>query len=207
MIACVVPTTPGSTTTTTAGSTLGTVPGAQATTLPEVTTSGTTVAPTSVATTTPCQKNMAIVGEQYVSSISYTTQPITGTINTDLTADKSNGITFPQQPAVSGFTDSSNQPLYVITFNFNAPGVASLGSVAVKPTSDSNVNQFTVEFYALSNPSVPVPLNADSGDTTPLYFTSALKGTIPSIDSFPESYVPSPLIGIRFIVASTTDNL
>jgi hypothetical protein len=212
IIACVVPTTPGSTTSTTtlgttpASTTTGAAPAAPVATAPPAPTSGTTVTPTSVATTSGCQKDMATVGGQYVSGVSYgTLNPVTGTSNTDLTNPTSNGITFPQQPAISGLVDQNNQPLYTIDIKFNAPGVNSLGSVAVKPTTDSNVKSFAVEFFVESAPNQPVTLS--SFTDKPLVYNSVPTTGQPVIDTFPSSQVPSPLIGIRFIVLSTSDTL
>lgn len=208
IIACVEPTTAGTstTTTTTAGSTAAvTSPTTAVPTMITAITSGTTVVPTSVATTSGCQKDMAIVGGPYVSSVTYpATKPVQNTINTDLTTDTGNGITFPQVPVIPGLRDSDNKPLYIISINFKSPGVSSLGSVAVKPKPDSNVETFAVEFYAPSSPNQPFTLEPNAA---PLSFPSKPNGTTPFNDVFPDRYVPSPLIGIRFIVLSTTDSL
>jgi len=148
---------------------------------------------------------MAIVGGPYVSSVSYpVTEPVQNTNNADLTTDTGNGITFPQVPLTSGLQDRDNKPLYIISINFKPPGVSSLGSVAVKPKSDSNVDRFAVEFYAPSSPNQPFTLEPNGA---PLSFSSKPNGTTPFNDAFPDRYVPSPLIGIRFIVLSTTDSL
>jgi len=216
IIACILPTTPGASTTTTVGttpsSTLGAVP-AEATTpastagtTPPVPTSGTTTVPTSVTTTTGCQKDMAIVGGQYVSTVDYpATQPVSGTEPTDLTSDTTNGITFPQLPAGSPLLDNNNQPLYTIDINFNKPGVNLLGIVAVKPKPDSNVEKFAVQFFVPSAPDQPFVLSS-LPTNKPLYYNSTLKGVQPLIDTFPVEEVPSPLIGIRFIVLETKDS-
>ena len=161
--------------------------------------------PTSVATTSGCQKDMATVGGQYVSSVTFTTAPVANTNPTDLTNPTSNGITFPQQPVTSGMVDQNKQPLYTIDIKFNAPGVNSLGSVAVNPTTNNNVNSFAVEFFTESAPNQPVTLS--SFTTQPLVYNSILTSGQPVINTFPSSQVPSPLIGIRFIVLSTSDNL
>jgi hypothetical protein len=150
---------------------------------------------------------MATVGGQYVSTVLYPkTTPVSTTNPVDLTSDTSNGITFPQQPAVGGLLDTNNQPLYIIDIIFNKPGVALLGSVAVKPTTDSNVKNFTVQFFVASAPNQPFILNP-SLTNQPVSVDSTLKGTQPLIASFPSDKVPSPLIGIRFIVLSTSDTL
>jgi hypothetical protein len=149
---------------------------------------------------------MGIVGGQYVSNVAYTTQPISGTNDADLTSDTNNGISFPQPPTGSnGLLDNQNQPLYTILINFNQPGVDSLGSVTVKPKPNSNVNQFGVQFYVASSPNQPYTLSTGSANQ-PLYLKSSI-GSQPSITSFPPEQVPSPLIGIRIIVLSTTDSL
>jgi hypothetical protein len=211
IIACIVPTTAAGSTTTAAGST---ITGAQSTatstraatapSTPTTPTSGTTVVPTSVATTTACQKDMATVGGQYVSTVSYTIAPVTSTNNADLTNDTSSGITFPQD--VSGVLDSNNQPLYVIVINFNSPGVDSLGSVSVKSKPGSNVNQFALEFFVQSAPNQPYTFSPDFANQ-PLYINSTVSDSTPSINSFPENQMPSPISGIRFIVLSTTDSM
>jgi hypothetical protein len=145
---------------------------------------------------------MAIVGGQYVSSVTYTTQPIAGTKDTALTSATSNGISFPQPPTGSnGLLNDKNQPLYTIVINFNNAGVNSLGSVAVNPTTDSNVNQFAIQFYVPSSPNQPYTDFANR----PVYLNSSI-GSQPTIDSFPSQQVPSPLSGILFIVLSTTDS-
>jgi hypothetical protein len=218
IIACIVPTTAAGSTTTAPGSTT-TAPGsittgaqttpssivaAAAASTPVIPTSGTTVVPTSVATTTACRKDMATVDGQYVSTVSYTIAPVTGTNIADLTNGTSNGITFPQ--GGSALLDSNNQPQYIIVLNFNSPGVDSLGSVLVKPKPGSNVNQFAVEFFVPSAPNQPYTFSPDFANQ-PLYVNSTVDNSSPSIDSFPENQMPSPLSGIRFIVLSTTDNL
>jgi len=69
-------------------------------------TSGTTTLPTSVQTTTSCQKEMAQVGTIYVSSVAYSVQPVKGTNNADLTSATSNGITFQSVPSTNGLLDT-----------------------------------------------------------------------------------------------------
>ena len=87
-------------TTTTATTTLASSTTPITTTIPSTpspTTSGTTTLPTSVQTTTNCQKDMAQVGTVYVSSVTYSVQPVQGTNNADLTNTTGNGVSFPNQ--------------------------------------------------------------------------------------------------------------
>jgi hypothetical protein len=149
---------------------------------------------------------MATVGGQYVQSVAYTTPPVTGTNNADLTSNTSNGITFPQSPNYSGLVDEKGTPRYIIVMNFYSPGVASLGSVAVKQTNDSNVNQITVQFFVPSAPNQPYAANPEYPNQI-LSVMSTVDNTRPSINSFSGQPVPSPLSGIRIIIDSTTDNL
>ena len=65
--------------------------------------SGTTIVPTSVSTTTVCQKDMATVGGQYVSSVTYSASTADGTDNDDLTSTSGNGITFTPVSGTSVF--------------------------------------------------------------------------------------------------------
>ena len=183
-------TTPGSTSTplsTTVPTTLSTT----SSTAPP-TTSGTTVLPTTVQTTPICQKNMAVVGGPYVSSVAYTVSPSSGN-NVDLTSTTGNGITFPSVPKTTGLLDQNNQPVYKVTIIFNPAGADSLGSVIVNP--GTNVNKFSIQFVVPNQPP----------DTNPLYLNSTIINSQPSIVSFP-SQVPSPLSAIRIGVLSTTDN-
>lgn len=192
--------------TTTVGSTSGStatparVPITEETTsvTPAPPTSGTTTVPTSVTTTTVCQKDMAVVGGQYVSSVTYSVQPVDGTNNDDLTSTTSNGITFTPVSGVTGLFDGNNQPLYQITITFHQAGVDSLGSITVNPTS--NVNRFAVQFFTQSNPNQPVTL-ADK----PVELTSTIINSRPAIVDFP-SQLPSPISAIRIIILSTSDN-
>lgn len=199
-------TTPGSTTTPSAAMpiTTGLVAGAQQTsTTPAPPTSGTTVVPTSVATTTVCQKDMATVGGQYVSSVTYSVQPVTGTNNDDLTSTTGNGIAFPTvSGATDGVLDNTNKPIYQITITFNQPGVDSLGSITSNP--NSNVDKFAVQFFVPSNPNQPVPVTPELADQ-PLSVVSTTSASGPSIANLP-SQLPSPISGIRIVILSTNDD-
>ena len=199
-------TTPGSTGTT-AGSTApssgapATEAAATSTVAPP--TSGTTVVPTSVSTTTVCQKDMAVVGGQYVSSVNYpSAQPVDRTNSDDLTSTSGNGIDFAPVPGTTGLVDDKNEPLYQVTIKFNEPGVDSLGSITVNP--NSNVNKFAVQFFVASNPDQPVTAAPELGGK-PLSLSSTVIGSRASIVDLP-SQVPSPLSAIRIVVLSTKDN-
>lgn len=165
-------------------------------------TSGTTTVPTSVTTTTVCQKDMAVVGGQYVSSVTYSVPPVDGTNNDDLTSTTSNGITFTPVSGITGLFDDNNQPLYQITITFNQAGVDSLGSITVNPTS--NVNRFAVQFFTQSNPNQPVTLAPELADK-PVELTSTIINSRPAIVDFP-SQLPSPIGAIRILILSTSDN-
>lgn len=198
-------TTPGSTSAPSAAiaSTTGIVGGIQgASTTPAPPTSGTTVVPTSVATTTVCQKDMATVGGQYVSAVTYSVQPVTGTNNDDLTSTTGNGIAFPTVPgATDGVLDNTNKPLYEITITFNPSGVDSLGSITSNPRS--NVDKFAVQFFVPSNPNQPVPVTPELADQ-PLSVVSTTSASGPTIADLP-SQLPSPISGIRIVILSTND--
>ncbi len=170
---------------------------------PAPTTSGTTTLPTSVQTATSCQKDMAQVGGVYVSSVTYSVQPVQGTNNADLTNPTGNGIDFPQPVGTTGlFDDQTNQPIYSIVFTFNPSGVNSLSSIIAN--NDSNVEQFSVEFYGLSNPSELITYPTDAG-AIPVSYNSTFTNSQASLANFPED-TPSNLSGILITILSTTGN-
>ncbi len=202
IIACVeVTTTTTTTTTTLAPSTTPlttTIPPSSATT-----TSGTTTLPTSVQTATNCQKDMAQVGGVYVSSVTYSVQPVQGTSNVDLTNPTSNGIDFPQPVGTTGlFDDQTNQPIYTIILTFNPSGVNSLSSIVAN--DDSNVQKFSVEFYGLSNSNELITYPTDAG-AIPVSYNSTFTNSQASLTNFPED-TPSNLSGIRISILSTSNN-
>ena len=184
--------------TTTITTTVITTPPSTATPTP----SGTTTIPTSAQTTTNCQKEMAQVGTVYVSSVTYSVQPVQGTNNVDLTSVTSNGVRFPQPSGTTGVLDQNNQPLYYITLTFNPSGVNSLNSITVD--KNSNVNSFSVEFYGLSSPTQLITSPSGLGNT-PVSYTSIIINNQAVINNFP-SDTPTNLIGIRITILSTTDN-
>jgi hypothetical protein len=196
IIACVEVTT--TTTVTTPITTIA--PSSPATT--PTTTSGTTTLPTSVQTTSGCQKQMAQLGTVYVSSVTYSVQPVKGTNNADLTNPTSNGVTFQSVPSTNGLLDTNGQPLYTIDLTFNPAGVNSLSSVLANV--GSNVNEFSVEFYGLSNRNQLITSPSGSG-TVPVSYSSTYTNSQASIVTFPNN-APSDLSGIRIIILSTTDN-
>ena len=142
---------------------------------------------------------MAEVGRVYVSSVSYSLPHVNETSDLDLTRTTGVGVTFPLLENTTGLYDRNNKPLYQITINFNSAGVDSLSSIIVN--SDSNVNQFSVEFFVPTNPNEPVKNSSD----LPLTYTSSIINSQVSIVNFGED-VPSPLIGVRISVLSTTNN-
>jgi hypothetical protein len=168
---------------------------------PPSTTSGTTVLPTSVQTTPICQKEMAQVGGVQVSSANYSLPLVSETNLTDLTSTTGNGISFQPVSNITGLFDHNNKPLYYIGLTFNPAGVDSLSSIIVN--SGSNVKQFSVEFFNLSNPTVPITNSTPSG-VIPLSLNSTVIKSQPSVVDFP-SDLPS-LSGIRISILSTTDN-
>jgi hypothetical protein len=169
---------------------------------PPTTTSGTTTLPTSVQITTSCQKQMAQVGTVYVSSVTYSVQPVQGTSNADLTNLTSNGVTFQSVPSANGLFDSNGQPLYTIDLIFNPAGVNSLSSVFANV--ESNVNQFSIEFFGLSNLNQLMTSPSGAG-TVPVSYNSIYTNSQASIVTFPDN-APSDLSGIRISILSTTDN-
>jgi hypothetical protein len=164
--------------------------------------SGTTTLPTSVQTATTCQKDMAQVGSVYVSSVTYSVQPVQGTNNADLTSTTGNGIGFPQPIGTTGLFNQANQPIYSIIFTFNPSGVNSLSSVIAN--ANSNVDKFSVEFFGLSNPNELITYPTGNNDI-PVSYNSTLNNSQASLTNFP-SDAPSDLSGIRIIILSTTDN-
>ncbi len=164
------------------------------------TTSGTTTLPTTVQTTTVCQKNMANVGGVYVSSVQFSPPLVPGSNDADLTSPTSNGVTFQSSSAATGLFDQYNQPLYTITMTFNPAGVNSLSSVVANP--ESNVKQFSVEFFGLSNTSqlLTVPFG-----TIPVSYNSTVTNAQVSLVDLPED-APSELSGLRISILSTVNN-
>jgi hypothetical protein len=200
IIACVEVTT--TTSTTTLASSTSTITTTIALS-PTTTTSGTTTLPTSVQTATTCQKDMAQVGGVYVSSVTYSVQPVPGTNNVDLTNPTGNGIDFPQPVGTTGlFDDQTNQPIYSIVFTFNPSGVNSLSSIIVN--DDSNVQKFSVEFFSLSNPNELITYPTDAGDI-PVSYNSTFTNSQAALANFPEDS-PSNLSGILITILSTTGN-
>ncbi len=200
IIACVEVTTT-TTTTTLASSTPTITTTIASSTTP--TTSGTTTLPTSVQTATNCQKDMAQVGGVYVSSVTYSVQPVQGTNNVDLTNPTGNGIDFPQPVGTTGlFDDQTNQPIYSIVFTFNPSGVNSLSSIIAN--NDSNVQKFSVEFFSLSNPNELITYPTDAG-AIPVSYNSTFTNSQASLTNFPEE-TPSNLSGILITILSTTGN-
>ncbi len=169
---------------------------------PAPTTSGTTTIPTSVQTTTNCQRDMAQVGSVYVSSVIYSIQPLQGTNDADLTNTASNGVTFPQPLGTTGLFYQNNQPIYSLTLTFNPAGVNSLSSIVVNDAS--NVEQFSVEFFGLSNPNQLITYSTYLG-AIPVSYNSTIINSQPSIVNFPAD-APSDLSGILITILSTINN-
>jgi hypothetical protein len=144
---------------------------------------------------------MAQVGTIYVSSVTYSVQPVQGT-NADLTNTTSNGITFPQPSGTTGLFDQNNQPIYNITLTFNPAGVNSFSSIIVN--ENSNVDQFSVEFFGLSNPNQLITYPTGVGNI-PVSYNSTIINSQPSIVYFPAD-APSDLSGILITILSTINN-
>jgi hypothetical protein len=145
---------------------------------------------------------MAQLGTVYVSSVTYSVQPVQGTNNADLTNPTSNGVTFQSVSDINGLFDTNGQPLYTIDLTFNPAGVNSLSSVFVN--AGSNVYKFSVEFYGLSNPNQLITSPSVSG-TVPVSYSSTYTNSQASIATFPDN-APSDLSGMRISILSTTDN-
>jgi hypothetical protein len=131
---------------------------------------------------------MAKVGSVYVSSVTYSFQPVKGTNNADLTSATSNGVTFQSVPSTNGLFDTNNQPLYTIDLTFNPAGV----------------DQFSIEFYGLTNPNQLITYPSGSG-VGPISYTSTYTNSQASLTTFPNN-APSDLSGIRISILSTTNN-
>ncbi len=169
---------------------------------PMTSVSGTTTLPTSGQTTTTCQREMAQVGSVYVSSVTYSIQPVKGTNNADLTSATSNGVTFLSVPSTNGLFDTNNQPLYTIDLSFNPAGVNSLSSVVAN--AGSNVDQFSVEFFGLLNPNQLITYPSGSG-VGPVSYISTYTNSQASLATLPNN-APSDLSGIRISILSTTND-
>lgn len=143
---------------------------------------------------------MTQVGSIHVDNVTYSVQPLEETNDNDLTNTSTNGISFPSVPNIEGLYDINNQPIYQITFNFNPPGVHSLSSVIVN--AESNVIQFSITFFTVSNPYEPY--RNSHGDVLS-YKSTTNSNSQASIVNFP-SEVPSPLSAIRIAILSTTDD-
>jgi hypothetical protein len=164
------------------------------------TTSGTTTLPTTAQTTTVCQKDMANVGGIYVSSVQFTPPLVPGSSDYDLTSATSNGVTFQSSSAATGLFDQYNQPLYTITMTFNPAGVNSISSVVAN--QDSNVKQFSVEFFGLSNPNQLLTVPAG---TIPVSYNSTVTNSQVLLVALPED-APSEISGIRISILSTVND-
>jgi hypothetical protein len=143
---------------------------------------------------------MAQIGTVFVSSVTYSVSPVPGTDSTDLTNPNGNGIDFPQPQGTTGLFDQNNKPLYTIDVTFNPSGVNSLSSITVN--KNTNVQEFSVEFFELSNPTQLVTNPNQPG--VPVSYTSSLVNDIASIVNFPKD-TPSDLSGIRITILSTTN--
>ncbi len=166
------------------------------------TTSGTTTLPTSVQTTTNCQREMAQIGSVFVSSVTYSIQPVKGTKYGDLTNATGNGVTFQSVPSINGLFVTNGQPIYIIDLTFNPAGVNSLSSVMAN--AESNVNEFSVEFFGLTNPNQLITYTSGS-NVVPVSYTSTYTNSQASLVTFPDN-APSDLSGIRINILSTTNN-
>jgi len=145
---------------------------------------------------------MAQVDSVYVSSVTYSVQPVQGTNNADLTSTTGNGVNFPQPQETTGLFNQNNQPIYSIILTFNPSGVNSLSSVIAD--SDSNVEQFSVQFFGLSNLSQLITYSTGFSDI-PVSYNSTFTNSQASVADFPQD-APSDLSGILITILSTTDN-
>ena len=143
---------------------------------------------------------MAQVGGVYVSLVTYSVPPVSGTDNVDLTRPTGNGVSFPSTPDTTAFVDKNNEPVYQITVTFNPAGVDSLSSIITN--ADSNVKEFSVEFFSSTNPNQPF---TSAPGTPPLSYTSSMNNSQASIVDF-SSEVPSPLTAIKISILSTKDD-
>lgn len=197
MIACVEPVT---TPTTTASQTTATSKGVTPT--PSVT-SGTTVVPTSVETTTPCTKEMAQVGTVLLPTVRYSITPIWPYKNEDLTTPTGEGISFAASPALSGIMNDAGEPRYYIDLMFNPAGASALSSVLIH--EGSNVLAFDVQIFVASNPTEPVTVVTSTGEEVVTY-SSRIINELPSVTQFNDN-IPSPIIGVRVLITSTEGNV
>ena len=171
--------------------------------------SGTTTIPTGVQTTGVCTKDMAKYDGVYVLSVIYPReQPAVGTSNVDLINPTSNGINFPSVSTTNPILDEMTKPRYTMIVVFNPAGVNSLSSIIIN-NNDSNVQQFSVEFYVESplNPTYPYISTLNNNNVLSLTSTMKTSEEAAKLVNFPQDQIPSPLTGIRISVLSTTDNL
>jgi len=143
---------------------------------------------------------MAQVGGVYVSSVTYSVQPVQGTNNADLTSTTGNGVSFPQPQGTTGLFNQNNQPIYNIILTFNPAGVNSLSSIIAN--NDSNVEQFSVQFFSLSNPNQLITYSTGLSDI-PVSYNSTFTNSQASLTNFPED-APSNLSSILITILSTT---
>ena len=145
---------------------------------------------------------MAQVGSVYVSSVTYSLPLLQGINEADLTSITGNGVTYQSPPDTTGLFDEKNQPIYNIVLTFNPAGVNSLSSIIAN--EESNVEKFSVEFFALSNPNELITYPTTLG-ALPVSYNSTFTNSQASLANFPED-APSELSGIRITILSTTDN-
>jgi hypothetical protein len=145
---------------------------------------------------------MADVGGVYVSSVKFSPPLVPGSSNADLTSPTSNGVTFQSSSAATGLFDQNNQPAYTIILTFNPAGVNSISSVAAN--QDSNVKQFSVEFFGLSNQSQLLTVPSGSG-VIPVSYNSTVTNLPAPLVALPED-APSELSGLRISILSTVNN-
>lgn len=167
-----------------------------------ITTSGTTTLPTSAQTATVCQKVMAQVGGVYVSSVTYSVQPLQPNDDTQLTSNSptATGVSFPTSSlATEGVLNDKNEPVYTVTVTFTTPQTAtSFASIVSGP--QSNVNSFSVNYFASSNPNQPI----QDVNGTPIVSTSTLVNSQASVVNIPPGLSTVTLSAIRINILSTT---
>ena len=144
---------------------------------------------------------MAQIGTVFVSSVQYSVTPIQGIDTTDLTSNSTNGIDFPQPTGTTGLFNANNQPIYSIIVTFNPSGVNSLSSIVAN--DNTNVNQFSVQFYGLTNRNQLITHSTDLGDI-PVSYNSTFTNSQASLTNFPDD-TPSDLSAIQITILSTTD--
>lgn len=164
-------------------------------------TSGTTTVPTSAQTPTVCQKVMARVGSVFVSSVTYSVEPLQPNDDTELTSNSptAKGVSFPRSPlATDGLLNDKHEPVYTVKITFPPQTVISLASIVFG--LQCNVKNFSVYYFAPSNPSQPI----EDVNGTPIVSTSTLVNSQASVVNIPSGLSTVTISGLEIKILYTT---